>query len=455
MKKCRKQLIGLVTATVLLLTSCGQSHTVSSAENGKEGGDIGTGRLQVYYLSGSESSETILSSFEKDVTDIKIDRVPFASVEAMDAQITEQLQEDSGPDVILFTGDTGLDTMQMAFDGSFMDLSEMMNTVEKEQYYPLFGAGQANGRQVLLPLGFRLNYLLTTEEKLAEFDVALKDGYTVEDVFSAIETISNGCDDSQVAASVTYQVSPARMLYDQLRLTGVELVDYARQKVTTDQSVLETYAGYVKGLFQEFEKGKSVLTAHSHDFIGGMSKIGGLLAREQVAFYARYYDTLFAEGLGQKMKLIAYPDLADEKELTVDVTLYAAVSPNSKQWQNASRFLQYALDVNYGSTASDLSVRRENVEAMDGKSLSVLQTLSFNRGKGIELGSKTVMISPLDEEICQMLLTLLQRVSHGSIRSSKIERAIDNAMTDFIKGTEDFESSYAGLMNELQLYLYE
>jgi len=439
-------LLCILLSSVLLLSACGQT---SEGRKSTDGGSADS--LRVYYVDGNESIQKILYTVKTTCPDITVEKVAFDSAEAMDAQLTTELSAGSAPDVILFTGETTLDTAKMAKSGAFLDLSDYLSTddtFDAADYYPIFDAGQVDGKQVLMPLAFRLQYLLSTDETLAENGAELNDGYSTKALFDEVRRLAESCDEAHSAMYLMYDTTRSKLLYDALRLTNLPLTDDVNKKLALDRGVFEDYASYIKLFSEQIDKTNALIERIGNNSADAFDLFTFAAVENQIAISTRYYAALFDQILGQKMHIVTIPNHDNSAEITADVSLFAAVPSGSKNPEAAYQILRAAMDTAYASNGDDMSLNKSNVK-------TVLDDLSGSQGKTFNINGKSVVVPRMDSDLRGRLETILGSIAHGSIINNPVLEIFSDCMRPYIKDEKDFDTCFAYLENKLQLYLYE
>lgn len=447
MKKLLSFLIALSLCSGMAGCSSGSSSSSSqSAEPVKPAeGSV----LTVYYLSDTPAAAQIVSGYKAAYRDVVLEATEFSNAEQMDVQIATETGSGKGPDVILFPKTTTLDTAKMSIGGTFMDLGPMLAQDEKyyaEDYYPILEAGKIDGRQTLMPLRFQCLYLLTSTEKKDATRLELSENYTMSELMQAMAKNAASCGDDASAMQILYPQTEGGLLYDNLRLTGVPIVDLKEETISVPDEAFREYADYTQMSYYQFEKSADILQAYSRDFVGAFSRLTAMMSNASLPYNLRYYQSIFQDGLGESMCVLFLPNYQDSNTLTADISLYAAVSQSTDQPQLAYEFVRFAMDAPVGDITDDLSINRVAVQKL-------LDDLSQHPGNQLNIGPKNVSIPAMSPELRTNCEEALNRISSGSIRNHAIESIFTNTMKDYIAGQAAFDVSYTNFKNQMGLYL--
>lgn len=444
MKYWKKQsIVVLIMLMVIIVSACAASTSETPL--------VASDAVDVYYLSNDPAAAHIINSVRKNSSGLTVNPVAFDSVEEMDLRISTETIGGSGADVILFSSGTTLDTAKMVQNGSFLDLTTYLTEdagYTEEAYYPVLDAGKADGKQQLMPLRFRLQYLLTSQEKLEKAGVLLKGVQTTAQLFAELEANAKDCGALESAMQCLFRFDPTVHLYDTIRLTGVPILDQQSKTLLIQKASLQGYADYGKLAHGQILKSEQILKKYSRDFVGGVSKLTTMLSNTSLPFQMRYYDALFAQGLNEKLQIVTFPSNYEAGTLTADISLYAAVLKDTDQPQEAYEFVRFAMDTSSGDITNDLPVSRESTAAL-------LENLCQYKGKNINIGSMTVTISPMTEALRDDCESILERIGGGSIRNGAVEEIFTETMGRYITGEAEFDICWAEFQNRVELYLYE
>lgn len=404
------------------------------------------GSLRIYY-SANPDAKQMIDSFMKENPELTVEATAFEEPSQMDARLTTETTVGQGPDVVIFTEDTTLDTLKMAFNGAFEDLAPRL-AIDSEAYYPVLDAGRIGERQYLMPLRFRVTYLITSREKLAGEGLSLEAPYTMGELMQLVEQAAAQSGDDTSALQSLNPWTPGSLLYDALRLSDVPVTDFEEQTISLEQEELALYGEYARQGTEQIHKSAQILQTYSRDFIGAFSRLTLMLTDSALPYTLRQYDSIFAYGLSEELRVLPYYDKTGEG-IVGDVCLYTAVLQGSQNPRAACAFVRSAMDsAPSDPLAGDLCVSKAQTEV-------ILKSLSASSGKGMNIGVKNIPISALSQERREETEKILAAVSSGSIRSQAVEEILSQSMTGYLEGTAALDSCYREMCNKLELYLYE
>lgn len=79
--------------------------------------------MTVYYTPGNPDVQAMVTRFQRDNPALTVEALAFEDAASLDSRLSDESEEGSGPDVVLFSDAAALDTQQMAAAGDFADLA--------------------------------------------------------------------------------------------------------------------------------------------------------------------------------------------------------------------------------------------------------------------------------------------------------------------------------------------
>ena len=459
MKKCIT-IILLVFWCLMLFSGCGPkqaevtepSEPVTTESTGPEETapeEIAT--LDIYYLADDTCSHYMVNSFNYFMDDVTVNATAFASIEEMDPRIAAEVNANKGPDVIVFPRSTTLDTTKMAMNGNFLDLSGLLandETFDAKNYYSLLDAGNIGGKQLMMPLRFRLPFYETSQERLATAKIDLSENYTASQLMAAFQTHAASAGEDISTLMYNIESSMGAFIYDPMRLSGVEIVDLEKQALTVSDDVFLEYAEYARLMYSEVPKIRNFFKTYGPAFTDGWTHLTSVCGDQQFPLYLRVEEAYYRVAVNETIQILHMPNYEDPASLMADISVYAAVLENTDDAQTAYRFIRYAMDCILGDIQNDLPISRAQVSAH-------LDDLSWNRGKTFQLPTCSVSVPAMSAELRQLCEQTFDRITSGSIRSDVIDDIFTETMEPYIVGEAEFEECYTKFKNQMNLYLYE
>jgi ABC-type glycerol-3-phosphate transport system substrate-binding protein len=117
-----------------------------------------SGSLKVYYFSPKEGVDIYspaISTFISAHPGLVVEPEAFSDPQELQKRIAEDKAAGREADVLLLTGDAGLDAQRMASEGGYADLAPYLQqdaAYTKDAYYDVLHAGIVEGKQAILPL---------------------------------------------------------------------------------------------------------------------------------------------------------------------------------------------------------------------------------------------------------------------------------------------------------------
>jgi len=455
----------------LTMSACGTvSRIVEESQTTEEVSMLQTEdpvSLDVYYLKDDVCAETLVRAYQMFASGVEVRATAFSSAAEMDTRIQAEQTSDGGADVILFhSGATTLDTMKMAANGAFLDLTPMLEadgSYEAFQYFPVLNAGVVNGGQMLMPLRFGLSYLLTTEEKLESAELELPEDYTASALMQALTRYAGECGQGETAVycnDINVR-SQGGYLYDMLRLSGVELLNLEEMQLSMDETVFREFAEYVKMEWLQFKLSAEIASVYNKDPVSYYERFatiafGGSEATAKkmwsrggsMPWMLRQYTAVFREGLDETVSLLMMPNYGDSNSLTADVYTYAAIPAQADEPDAAYAFVRYAMDAEVSDATQELPVSRAAAAAL-------LDDLCENPGNLAKVGTRMVKIPEMTMEMREECEEILNRISAGSICSNGLKNIFSTVMSDYLIEKAELDICFVEMQNKLVQYLSE
>ena len=164
----------LLFAIVFLANACTPSNVEPPTPDEQE--------LTIYLDAYTKDYMNLLiEQFSKKHPSVKINVEDYSSLIIPDyrTKIAGELMSGGGPDIMLVSnasyGNTLENLTKLLQNGKLLDLNTLQINTEN-CYDQVLKAGQYNGGQFLMPLNFNLGFLLTSQERVAEYSLKTNDG---------------------------------------------------------------------------------------------------------------------------------------------------------------------------------------------------------------------------------------------------------------------------------------
>ena len=398
--------------------------------------------------------------FEKEHEEIDIVTVEFSNMEELEAQLLQELSNGGGPDLVLYSWQNTFDINKLAANGLFMDLNTYLkddDTYYREAYMEsLLDSGVIDGGQYLMPVGYMLPILLTSEEKLLEAGAT----YTGE-VFSGrglLQMIeSEGmrlAGDDEHFSFIDFQQGSSGMTF--LDYSGIVNLDYENRTVSVDPDAFYELMQLYAPFSDELNRSLNNLTKNGPGT--GFKLSAEKLLEKGTIFHATFsplqemlYNAFAIEVSHEMPVLQMQPSFSSADSYYVD-PLIAAVNRNSSEPEAAYELIRYLMDhaIQQGAdgivpgTGSYFSVNKSvSIASLQ----NVLHTLNPNDNSAWEAVSQQfeeVFNAFLDSEVrFDMLYVLRNKVSFKSCREAAVE------------SRAAFDAALDALLADIEAYLNE
>lgn len=120
--------------------------------------------LVIYCMESNSNVDYYIRSFKSLYANIDVVKKTFADPTQMDELVVNELLVGEGPDIIIFSDQTGLDVLRMAQNGSFASLDKKMEKDENlsiaDYITSAIDAGKIDGKQYILPLTIKIPFII-------------------------------------------------------------------------------------------------------------------------------------------------------------------------------------------------------------------------------------------------------------------------------------------------------
>ena len=441
--------------------------------------------LQTGYREDGYRYKTMLEEYQKE-NSVELIIEYFDCSDDLHAQLVEDKKEGKLPDLIIEDSISFDDAYALLDADILLDLSSYVQEdglYDSGEYYnEVLQGGQYKGQQMILPLSFNMNTIMSSAESLERYNIDLSEAGLLDMLvqFTSQLHMMQQEDPQQellaqfVAAEGDF---PIRIL---LAAGGGTLVDYEEKKVQLDPEFYKEMAEFYKqfaiqemgsldavieqgtylGLYQSVH-GKRMGTAMRFEdmyrntaaFIEGGSCSNIFI--HSFAAQANYYESVYTD-VGEEFCLYGIPTYGNSDEYTPMITSFGAIMANTEHPEAAYDFLKYMMDQPY-FMHYELSVNRQATEEMLDQLSNTTYQLSQMRGyfenmSDSELSIDYVM-SPLTEDTKQKILYLLDNMGKATLSNWPVYQIVQENMLLYVLDKCSIEESYEKCRKELNEYL--
>lgn len=392
--------------------------------------------LNVYLPAGWEGNEAfckLLDAYQNEYPEVSVrldilgnPEYPENYGKSYAARIRAQLKLSSGPDLILVSPALFPEYEEMVAQGTFLDLSPLLRDRElssADYVQPVMELGRYEGSQYLIPAGYRLPILVTTEKALnkAEFrrDTA-GDFLSLSGEFARVG--SRLMEEARYETVVT-NLSPEKfVLYSgvELRGSGGEVLPREKQFAALCQTFKDYYQ-YVPDHCVPDDYETSFSLRH------GVSTFSLRSSFSDFSRAARRFYLNRDEG-------VVMPLYNVDGGLTAYVSGAIGINANGKNQENARRFLELFLSkVGQYNFAQDTNSIRRDVTQNLAESLAALDQYNFSYTPGSIVPENDYQQDLLDYP------ALSDQISQCRFWSTQDMALFNEHMTPYFRGEKSYE----------------
>ncbi len=428
------------------------------------GCSAGAKELTVYYLdTGAQKAQLsymgdyitffdkAVAAFQKAYPGEKLNVVRFEDPDEMAERISIETATGKGPDVFLFNAESKVDVLKMAQNGKFEDLTSYFTNDDsflRESYYgPILDACRGQNAQYLVPLGFDIPYLITTEEKLQEKGIAADSLAAYEGILGAIKADIAATRDLESGTFSNQDTRFISNLYYWQLLSGEDFVDLESGTVLLDKEDFRSTAETVLDISGQQENMKHILQTYSRNLAEVMKRITFMTDDENILFRTWFYQNAFEKTMSRQLRIVTVPSQQGPSPVAI-VTEIAAVNANSGNKEKAYSFVRVAMDTEQPMYSYELSVRKEYNEKL-------AETISAPSAATYSLGSQTFNLDPVQDMCVAPALDALENMTTVMLLNPKVAEIVKESTKEYLAGTSTYDAMFDNLTNRLGLYLSE
>ena len=423
----KKKFALILSLCIGLFTSCASSGVSPEQKAGNQ-----TEIVIAVSEHQKEFYQVVISEYRKlhPETDVTVEIIPW--IDNMPTEKTEknrkavkdmqvQVLAGKGPDVFLLDESDSLlpDIVKSSYNGVFLDLNTVIDGIKGLPLnQTVVKAGEVDGKQYFLPLGYRLAGIAVADDTLGDFQP------------------SSGQPDKflkEVAAHAGVESfrNESLMKWYLPGLFGTPVLDYEEKSVTVSKELQD--------MAELLEEGSGITDENAPELPDIMT-----VGDSDDDSFAMLVEGSFASGTD--IKFLPFPN--GEGGINAQVSIFAAVRANSAHASEAGEFLAFLLsDEMQGSTGWEGFGNGKMPSVVPVNNNAVVPALQYKFALGAEEYQEDA--AKKAEELFQ----LTQQVTTARFcgyENSLVRRAV--FMTD---GSQSVEERLEDLKNELRFYFDE
>ena len=413
--------------------------------------------LQVYLMFFDVYEKDAIDKYNRAIDDgiiegrkIEITEFELEELENMYDRLSSEMISGKGPDIIFIDRitDLYLDFTKMSGQDAFADMDiliEKSDTFSFDDYNKAaLDAGIIDGKRVMMPLSYSVDYIITTQENMDEINMTVPDTLTFEQFFEIIEKCHNDTD------AVGSEYPSREMFYNMiskegLQEQGIQKLKKYMELEAEDNERYEAMGGAssLADLFQRICNG-DILTHYSENINGGTTF---LLLGDLYNMTENLYNETFI--------MMNEPSINPENSYGY-INMGCAINMNSIHKNDAFRFVEFLLSEScqYSPTLkmTTLPVNTAAYESAKEDFLNNTFVKYFN-------GSTTEYAkTPLPDEMKDYFINLVEGVSGYKYIGQQryiYKHVIGDSIDAYKNGKIDFDTMIEEINRKIKLYYSE
>ncbi len=453
------RLIAFILSITLLTAGCASETPVLPDSDDTSAVPTEDMELRVYFDSYTKTyMQGLLDVFAKEFPEVEIIVEDYSDMNIPDyrTKLVGDLMAGDGPDVLLVSNtanNTLYNLTKLLQNDVFLDIAEtgadLSGCNEK-----VMKAGIYNGTQYLVPINYGLDFLLTTEERLDEYDIVYDKGLReFSDSIGSIYEAGNYVFMSFMTTETFWRVN------------GLSLIDYQANKLEASEKNVTTFeelAYSVNKLFPELftvpGKGteyyfprllKNYNSIAANAFISGdlafYSDDSFLGSYGTISMFMSACDTILKAD--QTPKLIHMPSLEGCTSAPA-VNYFLSVNANTKNAAAAGLFIESAVGLESQYTVSataGIPVNNELVEIqrefyVDGE---INENYSFKEW------------DTYPKQVVNYYFDHIDSMTDGVLIDYTAASKLDTIIKEYALNSENFDAALTSGKRTLEMYLNE
>lgn len=342
-----------------------------------------------------------VQEFQKQ-TGVEVNIQFFIATTDILTQLSKDLEAGTGPDVIIGSiASENYDLLPYMEEGYFYDLTPFFEEDEilsgGDYVTPIMEAGQFHEQQLIFPLTFNMNLLMTSEENLQKNHFPISRDYTYNELVKTfIDAWSDSDRDADELLMLQYSDMWNTFPYDFFSVaSGRELKDINTKQLILDQKTFEDWAMLFEAYLEDdysmtraelkslvainnqhldYKPSKTLAATNKatrkilghFDFLHNQAVCitdGGMASFHLHSFAAQasYYESRFSDQ-GEEFLCIGVPMQQDPDYYAAQVTTFGAVTSDSNHAKEGYQFLKFLAD-SPRFMHFDLSVNKEQIDS--------------------------------------------------------------------------------------------
>ncbi|MCL2050240.1 MAG: hypothetical protein FWG91_00710 [Lachnospiraceae bacterium] len=319
--------------------------------------------LVIYYMEDDINANYYIRNFMSLYPQIEVTRRSFKDPALMDELIVSELNVGEGPDVIIFTGQNGLDVVRMAGNGAFASLDDKTmndNSFNSEDYLAnSVAAGKVNGKQYILPLTIKIPFMTYDGERALGFEPAYFLSH--QDFMNSLSSHIDRLKGDENSGVIAFSGSVSEQLLLSSQLLSISENNHLEN---FDEDLLREVVGWANIIITEYiEKSLNLLAARGTDWVEIYKNFIFFLYSTDDIIHHIWSQENYSREAGVSQLGISVLSEIKSNNVTVALNSYGVMTNNAHPL--SYDFLRLAMDANPMSESNivyGLSANKENIK---------------------------------------------------------------------------------------------
>jgi len=410
--------------------------------------------LQVYLLYWNSYEKDVIQKYNREIDEgnidgrkIEITEFQFEEIENLYHRISNEVMSGDGPDIIFVDEilSSYLDLRRMAEQDAFADFDIL---IEKSETFSLddynkdaLDTGIINEKRIIIPLSFRVNYLVSTQENFDDIGISVPDYLTYQNFFEIIEKCHNEPD--LIGALYPLDVLLCNAISGEgIDTQEIDLKKYMDLEVKDSERTM-LLGGISGGLvdFYQYTCNGDILMNYSRNTGGDSGEFAILYNLYNII--ENFYDKTFV--------MLNDPAINTETSYGY-IETGCIININSKHKNDAFKFIEFILSeqCQYGDTCRVFTIPVNNAAYESAKSDFMNDVFIRN--------NSDYSSTPLPTEIKDSYISLVEGVSEYKYIGGEryiLTQVINDSIDAYINNKIDFDTMVEEINRKIELYYSE
>lgn len=419
--------------------------------------------LTVYYIDNYDQIKRAMEDFEHSNPDITLNKVAFDSAEELQLKIASNVSGDEKADVFLLRAGY-VDVDKIIASGALESLNDYFEADESfndaDYYESVLECGNYKGERYVVPIGFCLNSLYTTKQKLNNYNNSYSENPSYTEI---IDTVAGDLQEREVDDTIVIPRQYSDYGFNYIyKAAGIDFVNVEEKSINFDNDEFRKIADFSKEMYKESKKVENTsININQKSSIDAASKFAYFGIRNITPIMFMYYQTLCNGYWGNSdnnvIEAITLPIYDDNTKYCAIVDVFGAMSSSSENKAAAYKLLKSAMSTpGYLSSDEVGSILDSSISANKAVSTVIIDSALSNNGYDyMNISGVKVPFAKLTKRDADYIKNVYSNIGKAVIPNYYVDNIFSEVMKKYYEDEMSFEDCISELENKLNIYMNE